>query len=239
MVYRCGMISWLGALVALCEPSGALLPSGLLLAGLAGGVMHCAPMCGPFVLGQIGAKMSASSGCGPCRHLGLLPGYHVGRIATYTALGGLAGLVGVVPGLGWLAGVALAVAALMFLGQGLRRLAPSVGRFVPGLDHAPPIITRLVGRLGGVTGLPLGLALGLLPCGLLYAALLAASAAGGPAEGAFAMLVFGLGTVPALLAIGIAGQAAARRWQRAIGPIAPILLLVNAAVLGVMAIQMF
>ena len=233
------MANWMGALIALCAPGGALLPSGLLLAGLAGGVMHCAPMCGPFVLGQVGAKMQAAQACGQCRQLGILPGYHFGRITTYTALGGLAGLVGVVPGLSRLAGVALAVAALLFLGQGLRRLAPSIGRYVPGLDHAPPIVMRLLGRLGGVTGLPLGLALGLLPCGLLYAALLAASAAGGPAEGAFAMLVFGLGTVPALLAIGIAGQAAARRWQRAIGPVAPLLLLVNAVVLGVMAVQMF
>jgi len=233
------MTDWMGTLFALCAPGGALLPSGLLLAGLAGGVMHCAPMCGPFVLGQVGAKMQAAQACGQCRHLGILPGYHVGRIVTYSALGGLAGLVGVVPGLGRLAGVALAVAALLFLGQGLRRLAPSIGRYLPRPQHTPSIVTSLLGRVGSLTGLPLGLALGLLPCGLLYAALLAASAAGGPAEGALAMLLFGLGTVPALLAIGIAGQAAARRWQHAIGPVAPLLLLVNAAVLGVMAVQMF
>jgi sulfite exporter TauE/SafE len=79
----------------------------------------------------------------------------------------------------------------------------------------------------------------LLPCGLLYTALLAASAAGGALQGAAAMFLFGLGTVPALLAVGIAGQAAARRWQRAIGKLAPILLLINAAILGLMATQMF
>ena len=233
------MISWMGALAAVCEPGGAMLPLGLLLAGLAGGVMHCAPMCGPFVLGQVGAKMENASACGQCRLLGVLPGYHIGRITTYTALGALAGLVGVVPGLGRLAGVALTLAALLFLGQGLRRLAPSVGRHIPGFDRAPPFVARLLRQLHGLTGVPLGLALGLLPCGLLYAALLAASAAGGPFQGAAAMLVFGLGTVPALLAVGIAGQAAARRWQHAIGPVAPILLLINAALLGVMATQMF
>ncbi len=216
-----------------------MLPSGLLLAGLAGGVMHCAPMCGPFVLGQVGAKMAAAPACGQCRQLGVLPGYHVGRIVTYSVLGGLAGLVGIVPGLGRLAGVGLALAALLFLGQGLRRLAPSIGRHLPGLDHAPMFVARLLRRLQGLTGLPLGLALGLLPCGLLYAALLAASAAGGPFQGAAAMFGFGVGTVPALLAVGIVGQAAARRWQRAIGPVAPILLLINAVVLGVMAAQMF
>ena len=233
------MTSWIGAVIASCEPGGALLPSGLLLAGLAGGVMHCAPMCGPFVLGQVGAKINAAPACLQCRQMGFLPGYHFGRIATYTMLGALAGLVGVVPGLGWLAGVALGLASLLFLSQGLRRLVPAIGRYLPGLDHAPPVVARLFGRLNGLTGLPLGLALGLLPCGLLYAALLAASAAGGPAQGAFAMMVFGLGTTPALLVVGVTGQAAARRWQRAIGAAAPILLLVNAAVLGVMATQMF
>jgi len=45
--------------------------------------------------------------------------------------------------------------------------------------------------------------------------------------------------MPALMAVGVAGQAATRRWQRAIGPLAPILLLANAAVLGVLALQMF
>ena len=118
-------------------------------------------------------------------------------------------------------------------------LAPSIGRHVPSLNRAPPIVTRLLRRLSGLAGLPLGLALGLLPCGLLYAALLAASATGGPAQGAIAMLIFGLGTMPALMAVGVAGQAATRRWQRAIGPLAPILLLANAAVLGVLALQMF
>lgn len=233
------MFTLTGALLALCEPGGAMLPSGLLLAGLAGGVMHCAPMCGPFVLGQVGAKMEATPACGQCRQLGVLPGYHGGRIVTYSALGALAGLVGIVPGVGGFAGVALALAALLFLSQGLSRLVPSLGRRLPRLDHAPIFVARLLRRLHGLTGVPLGLALGLLPCGLLYAALLAASAAGGPIQGAAAMFGFGLGTVPALLAVGIAGQAAARRWQRTIGPVAPILLLVNAAVLGVMATQMF
>jgi sulfite exporter TauE/SafE len=233
------MNSWMGALAAMCEPGGAMLPSGLLLAGLAGGVMHCAPMCGPFVLGQVGAKMDAASACGECRHLGILPGYHVGRIVTYTVLGAIAGLVGLVPGLGQFAGVALALAALLFLCQGLRQLAPAIGRHLPGAGQPPSTIMHLLRRLHRLTGVPLGLALGLLPCGLLYTALLAASAAGGALQGAAAMFLFGLGTVPALLAVGIAGQAAARRWQRAIGKLAPILLLINAAILGLMATQMF
>ena len=225
-------------LAALCQPGGALLPGGLALAGLAGSVMHCAPMCGPFVLAQVGARVQVTP-CGSCRAVGVLPGYHIGRILTYSLLGAVAGAVGIVPGLGWVAGVGLALAAVLFLGQGLRRLAPALGRHIPALDFAPNGVLPLIGRLGLGSGVPLGMALGFLPCGLLYGALLAASAAGGPAQGALAMLLFGLGTVPALLAIGLAGQAAMRRWQHAIGRAAPILLLINAAVLALMASQMF
>ena len=235
------MYDWLAearTLAAMCQPSGAMLPGGLLLAGLAGSVMHCAPMCGPFVLAQVGARMQKAP-CASCRLGGALPGYHTGRILTYSLLGALAGGIGLVPGLGWLAGLGLAAAAVLFFGQALRQLAPGLGRHIPGLDAAPTGMVRLIGKLRPVSGLPLGAALGFLPCGLLYGALLAASAAGGPAQGALAMLLFGLGTVPALLAIGIAGQAATRRWQHAIGHAAPILLLVNAAVLGAMAVEMW
>ena len=239
----------INALAAMCQPDGALLPAGLLLAGLAGGVMHCAPMCGPFVLGQVGARLvhqpilvgQQCSGCtlNASRLAGALPGYHVGRIFTYMALGALAGTIGAVPGLGKLAGVALALAALLFFGQALRRLAPSLERRIPGIVQPPAAAIRLFGRLRGISGLPLGAALGLLPCGLLYGALLAASAAGSLVQGAAAMLLFGLGTVPALLAVGIAGQAATRRWQHALGQVAPVLLLVNSAALGIMAALVF
>jgi hypothetical protein len=56
-----------------------------------------------------------------------------------------------------------------------------------------------------------GLAWGWLPCGMVYAALAATAFAGGPAGGAVAMLAFGLGTLPALLAAGL-GAARLRAW---------------------------
>jgi hypothetical protein len=58
-----------------------------------------------------------------------------------------------------------------------------------------------------------GLLWGWLPCGLVYAALLAAAMAGDPARGALAMLAFGLGTLPWLLAAGV-GAARLRDWMR-------------------------
>src|SRR6185369_7123795 len=54
---------------------------------------------------------------------------------------------------------------------------------------------------------PLGLLLGFLPCGLVYAPLMAAAASGGPGLGAATMAALGLGTLPMLLALGTASSA--------------------------------
>src|SRR3954469_3330054 len=82
--------------LALCSPGlvqGSLL-GGLFLAGAAGSVAHCVPMCGGFVLGQAADRMGRLQAGEMCewRRLrgGLLLPYHFGRLTTYAALGALA-----------------------------------------------------------------------------------------------------------------------------------------------------
>ncbi|HXA21412.1 MAG TPA: sulfite exporter TauE/SafE family protein [Acetobacteraceae bacterium] len=244
----------LAALAALCAATplaGGLLP-GLLLAGLAGSAIHCVPMCGPFVLGQVADRMARVPAVRLCELQrvggGLLLPYHVGRITTYAGLGALTAAIGSalsrLPWLGRLSGLLLLVAALLFLCQALRRLVPALHALLPDASAAPHGFVRLIAGLTGrldrstpLSGLLLGLALGFLPCGFLYAALTAASASGGPATGALAMVAFGLGTVPSLVAVGIAGQAAGRRWQRGAAAVAPAVMLLNAVLLTVLALR--
>jgi sulfite exporter TauE/SafE len=83
----------------------------------------------------------------------------------------------------------------------------------------------------------LGVTLGFLPCGFLYAAIAAAAASARPAMGAAAMLAFGLGTAPSLMVIGIVGNAAGRRWSRGITAAAPVLMVLNAILLLALAWQ--
>jgi sulfite exporter TauE/SafE len=241
------MTEHLAMLAAWCGPDGPGLALGLLLAGLAGGPLHCAPMCGPFVLGQAAdgmARIPAARLCTFSRiEAGLLAPYHAGRLLTYAGLGALAGGLGALPGLGRLAPVMLLAGAALFLALAAQRLAPALGRFLPAA-HPPAFLVRLLGatagridRSGPAGGLLLGLALGFLPCGLLYGALAVAAGSGGAARGAGAMLAFGLGTVPTLAAIGIAGQAAGRALRGRMAAIAPVLLLVNAALLAAAAWQ--
>jgi sulfite exporter TauE/SafE len=245
-------------LAVLCGPAVAGAPGGiyvgLLLAGAAGSVMHCAPMCGPFVLGQVSDRLTRLPASLLCerQRLGtaLLVPYHLGRLMTYAALGALAGAGGAalmrLPWVGLLAATLLALAALLFLGHALRRLVPALALILPGSDRAPASwvhlmrqLTIRVDRTRPLGGWLLGLALGFLPCGFLYAALAAAAATAGPVTGALAMLCFGLGTVPSLVAVGLAGHSAGRVFHLGVSRIAPAVLLLNATVLGVLAWERF
>ena len=223
------------------DPLGVGLPLSLLLAGLAGSAVHCVPMCGPFVLGQVSDRLACVPACALReRHrigAGVLWPYHLGRIATYTGLGALAGGAGAalarMAWFGWFSGALLLLAAFLFLGQAVSRL---------GIQAHPPAFLRRIGigRIGmGQTGngFTLGLALGFLPCGFLYSALAAAAATSDPLGGAVAMLAFGIGTVPALVLVGIAGEATGRVWRRRMAWVAPAVLLFNAAVLAALAWQ--
>ena len=239
-------MSMFDALAALCGPgqleAGLFVVPALLLAGLAGSVVHCTAMCGPFVLGQVAdgmARLPMTRMCQGARLRGslLLP-YHGGRLATYAALGTGAGWLGglrlpqIVPG------ILLALAAAGFMVLALRRFQPVLavaGRATSG--GSGNVLAALSARFGGfgrLRGLPLGLALGFLPCAMVYAAL-AAAAAGGPLVGGLGMLAFGLGTVPALIAVALLGHAAARRWQIAVNRTAPWLLLGNGVLLMMLA----
>jgi uncharacterized protein len=51
------------------------------------------------------------------------------------------------------------------------------------------------------------------------------------------MVAFGLGTAPVLMVIGIAGQAAGRRWSRGVAVAAPAMMVLNAALLLALAWQ--
>jgi sulfite exporter TauE/SafE len=222
------------------------LAIALLLTGLAGGFAHCSTMCSPFVLAQLPIGSDSPAPLLARLAGGALLPYHLGRLTTYTLLGALAGAFGgaVVRMTGFKAPLAglLLFAACIFLAQAIGRMIPTLagtssgtaGRWVGGKLAA--IIGPLLRQSRGRQGYLLGVTLGFLPCGFLYAALAASAGAGSAFAGAGAMAAFALGTVPSLLAVGLVGAAAARRWRVAASRLAVPVFLFNALILARMAI---
>jgi len=194
---------------------------GFLTLGLLGGFGHCVGMCSPFVLFVSRRYGPPESGRRAAFAAQLW--YTAGRVATYAVLGAAAGAVG---GVVQLAGTLLGLqrAAAIVAGAVLVVWAlVALSDLVPGGDATASLFARLskwdpapaglLARLKGrVPGHPFatGLFLGLLPCGLLYSAIIAAVARGGPMQGALALTLFGLGTAPALLGVSVADELLAR-----------------------------
>ena len=172
-----------------------------LLMGLAGGP-HCVAMCGAACAG-----IGQVAGVGAARSM---LGFQLGRVLGYALLGAVAAAS--VHALGWLTVQSAAlrpvwsllhVAALV-----LGILLAWQGRQPPWLDRAAQRLWRQVrawgGRWGGrwrqATPMLMGGLWALMPCGLLYSALMVAALTGDVGEGAVTMAFFALGSSVSLWA---------------------------------------
>ena len=223
---------------ALCGSPG-VIAGGLFVTALLGSFAHCVPMCGPFVLMQ-------HSECRDGPILGrvagaLLPRYHAGRLVTYVALGAMAGAAGEAitaqGALRWPLALLLGIAAAAFLLQAAARLVTLPSGALAALTRPlADIVVPLAARRPG--GFRLGLLLGLMPCGFLYAALPAAAATGSIAGGVSVMAAFGAGTVPSLIVVGLSGQGVARRWRKRAAEGLLLVFFLNAATLSAAALRL-
>jgi len=202
-----------------------------LLLGFAGS-LHCVGMCGPLLMALPLGPM------GKWQVLRTMLLYHSGRILTYAALGLLFGLLG----------KGLAVAGLqkglsIFAGVFMVGMAVFSGRFeqivstLPGFGAFTFWVKNNLGRLlrahrAGSFFL-VGLLNGLLPCGMVYAALAGAIATMDLGGGAVFMVIFGLGTWPLLLALSMVGGVLSGNMRRKIRVLQPILL----GLVGILLIQ--
>jgi sulfite exporter TauE/SafE len=157
---------------------------GAALTGLVGS-LHCIGMCGPFAVACGGTTRGSLA-------------WHAGRLTTYAILGAIAGTLGhALPGPQWVVGAASTILIVWFAGT-LAGWFPEPHVVFPGLAR---LATRAATTSGVLGRFVFGLANGLLPCGLVYAALSIPVVMADPAAGAAAMVAFGMGTVPALAAV--------------------------------------
>ncbi len=191
--------------------------------GLAGS-LHCVGMCGAFPLAL------AAGGRGNLRRQLL---YHAGRLNTLVFIGAVSGglgeaLVGVAPFVAVERGIAIVAGLVMMVigaevlgllpqltGRGALFAQRTVGRLLAGVMHSPSPAAPLA----------LGVFNAFLPCQLIYA--FAASAAGtrSVVAGMLTMLAFGLGTVPAMLALGVTRVLAEARMRARLTLVAGVLVI--------------
>lgn len=197
----------------------------VLIASLIGS-LHCVGMCGGFVAIYSAGSRSALP------HLA----YHAGRLATYLALGAIAGalgaaldLAGRAAGIGRVAGV---VAGGLMVLWALALLLESAGIAARSSwsTGARARIVRLLARFAEKPPLAraalLGLSSTLLPCGWLYAFAVAAAGTGSALGGTLVMAAFWIGTVPLLLGLGVGVQSLAPRLRRHVPVLSAFALLV-------------
>lgn len=179
----------------------ALLVAALLMGFF--GSPHCLGMCGGLVT-AFGLSMKDVS---PAKRRALVFTYHLGRLTSYAFLGLIAGLIGTTvleplmsgnntPRI--LLGLVLAFVGVTMLGAPfLNKLERFGMRF---WQYLSPLRQKVFPLNTFPRALTAGLLWGFLPCGLVYGALLIAVVAHDPLSGAALMFVFGLGTVPMLVA---------------------------------------
>jgi len=188
------------------------------------GSLHCVGMCGPIALSlpyQGSQRVYAAGNV-------LL--YNLGRVATYSLLGIIIGMVGrgfflagfqsyVSIGLG----VLLLAIALFSINVESRLLQ------IPLMQGLNAWVKKQLGKLLRQRGpsrlFLIGLLNGLLPCGLVYMAIAGALAAGSIFDSALYMSLFGIGTIPLMMATALAGQFIKLQWRTRLRRLVPAFLV--------------
>ncbi len=191
------------------------------------GSFHCIGMCGPIALTIPVKRDSAFS---------IISGtltYNLGRVSTYAVLGVVFGLVGQGFALAGLQNVlSITLGLLLLIGVLFPKipLIPfKIGFIYSALAEVKTALSGLFGTHSTRALFLIGLLNGLLPCGLVYLAIAGSIATANALSGAVFMAGFGLGTLPAMMAITVARDYISIKFRERIRQVVPVAV-------GVMAI---
>jgi sulfite exporter TauE/SafE len=180
--------------------------------GIAIGFGHCIGMCGPIVI-ALSMQLQRRPSLAP--HLL----YNIGRTVTYGIMGALAGgmasFTRFADHIDGFQKVVMIAAGVMIILMGLAmtgliRPGRLFGNVTPLNKFVNTAFKQLLRKdRPALIYFPIGMVLGLLPCGPVYTAMVAAARSGmeaatteaGALSGMGIMVCFGLGTIPALLLV--------------------------------------
>ncbi|MDR3295936.1 MAG: sulfite exporter TauE/SafE family protein [Clostridiales Family XIII bacterium] len=178
--------------------------------------VHCVAMCGGINLSQCIPQATDKPGGRENRKLrAFRPSflYNLGRVLSYTLVGGIVGALGsAITFSGGMKGAVQLIAGVFMVIMGLNMLGvfPWLRRITPRL---PGVFSRAAESKKNSGGpLVVGLLNGLMPCGPLQAMQLYALSTGDPLQGALSMLLFSAGTAPLMFGLGAAGSFLSKRF---------------------------
>ncbi len=189
------------------------------------GSFHCIGMCGPIALAipvQDNSRLNLIVG----RLL-----YNIGRAITYSVIGMVFGLIGQSLSIAGLQQFISIIAGVLILLMVLlpSRLSQKIYLLKPAYQFTNSIKIKFGKLLKGksnYTTFLIGLLNGFLPCGLVYIAVAGAIASGGFMDGAVYMFLFGIGTIPIMLAVSLAGNFISISFRKNINKLIPVFMIV-------------
>lgn len=196
--------------------------------------IHCVAMCGGINLSQCTKFQSVSSKGSKISNLKPSILYNLGRVVSYTIIGGIVGALGsVVSFSGAGKGIVAIIAGVFMVIMGLNML--NIFPWLRKFNVRMPKIfaTRIYEQKKSNRPLYVGLLNGLMPCGPLQAMQLYALSTGDPIKGALSMLLFSLGTVPLMFGLGALSSILTKKFASKMMTVSAILVVV----LGVFMFQ--
>ncbi len=201
---------------------------GILLSALILGLMgsfHCAGMCGPIAI-----ALPLHGNTIPQKIFGGAL-YNLGRTATYGIMGALFGLLGQgIEMIGFQQKISVIMGALMIISALFPALFKNQYRMDKSWFSFVAKLKSTIGKMFSIRSFSslflIGLLNGLLPCGLVYMAIAGAIGTGDVIIGSLYMILFGLGTIPMLLGISLAGNFLNSTVRNKINKLIPVLIVV-------------
>ncbi len=206
----------------------------LFIMGFTGSFMHCIGMCGPFAVAQTSMRLMNISSKqlshkARLQASALFP-YYIGKSITYCILLTVAFFVSEnfkqTTAYRYLALFFLISAAFLFLKMAITRDFNFIR--VPKLEKLLSNKLDLI-NTNGFKGLFTGMVLGLIPCGLVYGAIVTIlSLTSNIAIAISAMFTFGLATIPGLFIVSYFGQYVVNKYKKYINYMFSIIMILNA-----------
>lgn len=174
-----------------------------ILIGFAGS-LHCAGMCGPLMLSALYDKNNSTLS------VKRWVSYHAGRLSAYATWGMLFGMIGTsLTIFGWQQNISIALGVIIIITAISLMAFPNLEAIIGNMIFFRLLKEKLITKYGLQKKNNIflkGILNGILPCGLVYMAMAGAIGMQNPFKGGLFMLLFGIGTLPVLFIVLIAGS---------------------------------